>query len=614
LNLKQLILFGSGLALLVIAIAAGVLLSGGDSGDDDATVETERPLGPGFVWVDGEWISPSPTYIVETDASVIRINGRLVRRITRLESDEEAVNNQPEGSLGELLETVALHYNETTGATAERPDAQSLAEVTQYAESLPGATTVSFTEPALSITDETGQTGYVILQRPDPLTESQNVRVLQAVTTRWKASLKAGDALLFSGDVTLEVPAAQAVDFLNALVAVFDLPEAEREPAMLDLVGEEQMAAALVEDGRPPPALTDRLIELTPADQPSLVAVPREDGAAADQTRTPASNKAYIFQPIEVEGPDWCFPDPLIEAALRNGYQVIHLRGKASTLDAAVASSERGGIFYVCGHWHAMEPMATRADAMAKTVAYRETFGLDNEDIYPIVSIHTRTVDRMPVPQYYIGAGNGFYEKMWRSAESIVVLSQCYGADLAAGFEAREFLAIDGQCFSVESEREVESAFFAQLGGSLEGQERTVGASFDSALSGAGWVLQGPGGGDTVLSPAVLESGPLDPVPSASEAPITGRVTFDSPMYQAEAALENIVRVSGCGALVSAARWADAQTLVFEFTTGQDPEAVDTSGPLTITVDAAWAASAGSPWVRLNGNREDFSWSLECGE
>lgn len=628
-NLKRLILFGGVSTLLIAALAGGLLLSSGDSGDDTATADRAPRLGPGFVWIDGEWLSPS--FIVETDASVIRINGRLVRRVTRLESDTEAVNNQPEGSLGELLEAAALRFDEMGGTSSEPPTEDRLAELTEYVESLPGATAVSFAEPVLSITDETGQSGYVILQRPDPLTERQNIRSLQAVTTRWTASLRRGDALLFSGDVTLEIPANQAVEFLNALVAVFDLPEGEQQQAMLDLIGEEQMTTEMLAAGRPPAALTDRLAVLTPP-EPSLVTLTRDGGESASnqdaegQYRTPASNKAYIFQPIEVEGPDWCFPDPLIQAALLHGYQVIHLRGKASTLDAAVASSERAGIFYVCGHWHAMEPMATRADAMVKVAAYREALGLTGEDVYPIVSVHTRTVDRMPVPQYYIGAGIGFYEKLWRSADSIVFLSQCHSADLASGFDVREFMAIDGQCFGVETERALETTFFAQLDGtSDDGSNRTVGAAFDAILPGTGWILQGSGGGNTVLSPAVVDYAPQTAVPAASPDPIQGQVQFDTPINQTDVALDNIVLVRGCGAIITQRRWIDDSTLEFEFTTGQDPDPdALQDGPMTITIDAAWAASAGDPWLKLDGNqdppetnhvgpnKDDFVWTLDC--
>ena len=277
-KLNRLLLIGGVLTLLVVGIVAVVLLaSGGSDNGGSANGEDEDvPLGPGFVWIDGKWLTPP--FFVETDASVIRINARLVRRVTRLESFDEAAANPPEGSLGDLLEAAAMHYDEMGGTSEEPPSDERIAELEQYVNSLPNATAVSFEAPALSITDETGQTGYVILQRPNPLTEEQNVRSLQATTTRWLLSLRAGDALLFSGDVTLEVPARNAVDFLNALVAVFDLPEGEQAQAMLDLVGEKQMADELVAAGRPPAALTDRLAKLTPA-EPSLVTQARQEGS-----------------------------------------------------------------------------------------------------------------------------------------------------------------------------------------------------------------------------------------------------------------------------------------------------------------------------------------------
>jgi hypothetical protein len=630
LKLNRLLLIGGALTLLVVVIVAVVLLASGgsDSGGSAAGEEADVPLGPGFVWIDGKWLTPP--FIVETDASVIRINGRLVRRVTRLESLDEAQANQPEGSLGELLEAAAMHYDETGGTSEEPPSDERVAELTQFVEALPNATAVSFEAPALSITDETGQTGYVILQRPSPLTEEQNVRSLQSTTTRWTLSLRGGDALLFSGDVTLEVPARNAVDFLNALVAVFDLPEGEQAQAMLDLVGEKQMADELVAAGRPPAALTDRLADLTP-EEPSLVAQARQQGkegeAAADdgQLRTPSANKAYIFQPIEVEGPDWCFPDPLIQTALDHGYQVIHLRGKASTLDAAVESSERAAIFYVCGQWHAIEPMATRADAMFKVGQYRDALGLTDQDVYPIVSISRRTFDKSPVPQYYIGAGTGFYEKLWKSAGTVVFLSQCYSNDLAPGFDVREFMALDNKCFGIEAERQREADFFAQLDGTAGADlDRSIGGAFKTVLADTGWVLGGSGGGNTVLSPAVIEHEPQTAVAASSATPIRGHVTFDTPMYQSvDAVLDHVVRVKGCAATLTDTRWADPYTLEFEFTTGQDAEA-DPAGPLTIAVDAEWAASGSDVWLKLDGNQEppdtehvgpsedDFVWSVDC--
>jgi hypothetical protein len=615
LNLKRLILYGGGLGLLALVIG-GLLYLGLQNPDDDGeTFDAEQPLGPGFVFLDGQW-QRAPFY-VETDASVIRINARIARRITRLETDEAAADYQPEGSLGELLEAAAMHYEDTGGAASAPPSEERLAELIQFVEALPGATDVSFQEPALAITDEAGETGYVILQRPDPLTNFQNVRLLQATTTRWLEATRRGDVLLFSGDVTVEVSASQSVDFLNALLAVFDLPEAEQSEAMLDLIGEPTLSADLLAAGRPPPMVTDRLAAITPLDSPLVSLAGAEAGSAGEpgSLGTPGSNKAYIFQPIEVEGPDWCFPDPVIEAALSHGYQVIHLRGKASTLDAAVASAGRAGLLYVCGHWHAVEPMATRADALFKIARYREEYGLSNEDVYPVVSVHTRNSQLVPMPQYYVGAGASFYEKRWSSAASVLFLAQCHSADLAAGFDVREFLAIDGQCFSVESERDLEAAFFGELERGEGEAPATIGAAFDVFPPESGWTLQGSG--MTVLSPSVTEYAPTDSVPAVSEAAITGHVSFDAPIYQdLPAVLENVVRVEGCGAAVTGSRWLDARTLEFDFVTGQPAEDEEGDGEsstqLTITVDSAWAASAGSPWIKLAGNGEDFSWTLDC--
>jgi len=621
---------GVALILLVLVIAGIVLLAFPDSSDDSGG-DLERPAGPGFVWLEGEWLRPP--FFVETDASVLRVNNKIVRRVTRIAGEPEVVasDQQEPDTLGDLMEAAVTRFQDLGGPSSDPPTDATLADLTQFVESLPGAASVSFEAPALAITDDTGEVGFVILERPDPLSQQQAIKALQAVTTRWTEALRAGDVLLFSGDVTVEVPASQAMDFLRQLVAIFDLPAADQEAQMVDLIGSQEVAEGLLASGLPPSFVTKRLAQLAPApgaqSTSSLVSLtlpgpnqaPVALQAQGDQNRTPSINKAFLFQPIDVEGPGWCSPEPVIKAAKLHGYQVIHLRGNASTIAATIASSGRAGIFYFCGHWHSIEPATNRADLHAKMAEYRQKLGLTKDDIYGVVSMTDRIVDGKAVPQYYVGAGSSFYKKVWKSANTIVFRSECHGDGIAPGFNAREFIAIQDQCFGTEAQQKLDTDFFGRLAGTVNnGLSRPVGLAFNATFAGTAWVLLGTGKGQTVLSPAVADYEPQTAVPISPTVPIVGYVKFDAPVNQVvTSVIEHIFRAEGCGAAITGRRWVDPYTYEFSFTTAEP-------GPLTFTVDSTWATSADDLALKLDGNQDppntdhvgpnhdNFVWTAEC--
>jgi hypothetical protein len=496
-KLKSLLIYGGLLTLLVLVIA-GITLLTIQSGNDDNTdvvFDPSIPLKPGFVWIDGEWYDPP--YFVENDASVIRIDAQLVWRVTRPAIQPQGSGAANQGALGDLLDAAANRLVELGGASEAPPSDATVADLTQLVESLPGSAAVELDRNALAITDESGQTGYLILQRPDLPEQRDSVRVLQAVTTRWKADLANGDVLLFNDDVTVEVPAPNARAFLNELTAIYDLPESEQATAMLDLIGSETMAEALLESGRPAAWVGKRLAAGMPEGEAAaseIAAAPTQQPTAESGLVTPSSNKVYIFQPIDVEGLGWCSTEALITAAKRQGYQIVHFRASASTIAATQASSGRAGIFFFCGNRNGIEPVGDSADAVASTASLQQELGLTADDVYPVVSLKKRVVDNMLVPQYYIGAGAGFFAAQWQSANSIVYLSECDAADLAAGFQAREVIA-DSGCFSSTTQGELDAEFFESLGSG-----GPVGTAFDSALGGTDWTLLGDGMGQTRLS------------------------------------------------------------------------------------------------------------------
>jgi hypothetical protein len=625
--LKRYGLVGS-LLLLILVIAGIVLLTLPDSGNDNSAAEVEQTSKPGFVWANGEWLKVP--FFVETDASVLRINTRLIRRVTKPVEVGAPPAPAVTDTLGSLLESAITRFDELGGPTSNAPPEKTLNDLMQYVESQPGAAAVKFEAPALSITADNGDAGYVILQRPDPVTQYQAVQALQALTTRWKTDLQNGDVLLFSGDVTVEVPASQALGFLRELVTIYDLPSTDQQQRMADLTGSQELARALIEAGRPPKSILDRIppppLEGHSQLNTSLVSFSSPATGAGTASlllqgdlHTPASNKAYFFEPTDAEAPNWCATDAAIAAAKLQGYQIIDLRGNASTIAATIASSGQAGIFYFCGQWHGLEPAKNLADALAKTAEYRQELGLTGEDLYPIVSLTGVNADGKAVPEYYVGAASGFYVKEWQSSNSIVFQSACSDADLAQGFNAREFIAIEGQCFATEAQQKVDADFFGRLAGTVgDGNSRSVGAAFSAAFNGTGWVLRGTGEGQTVLSPAVEDYSPKTSVSVSPTTPLTGQVKFDTPVDQTTSGvIENLLHADGCGAVVTGQRWVDPYTFEFDFTTAE-------AGSLSLTVNAAWAASADAPALKLDGNQDppdtdhvgpnhdDFVWTVEC--
>jgi hypothetical protein len=604
------------LVVLILVIAGIALLSLPGSSKDNVTVEVEQTTKPGFVWANGEWLKAP--FFVETDASVLRINTRLVRRVTKPVEVGAPAPPPVEDTLGKLLEAAVNRFDELGGPTSDPPPDQTLQDLTQYVESQLGAAKVSYEAPALSITDDNGDVGYLIVQRPDPVTQYQAVQGLQALTTRWKQDLLNGDVLLINGDVTVEVPASQALTFLRELVAVYGLPTAAQEQRMTELTGSVELAKAMVESGKPPKSITDRIPPPPPEAhsqlRPAFVSFPspgadQEPAAQLQQPgnlRTPASNKAYFFESADAEAPNWCSTDAAITAVKAQGYQIIDFRGNASTLAAVIASSGQAGIFYFCGQWHSLEPEASLADAITKTAEHKQDLGLAGEDLYPIVSLTGVNTDEETVPEYYVGAGAGFFAKQWQSANSIVYLSECSGADLTQGFNAREFIAVDGGCFATEAQQKLDADFFGRLAGTVDdGSSRSVGAAFTTTLAGTNWVLLGDGEGQTVLSPAITDFGPQTSVPVSPTTALTGQVKFDTPIDQTdEVATDGLLSAAGCGAVITAQRWLDPYTFEFDFTTAEP-------GTLTLTVNAESVASVDSPTVKLDGNN-DFVWTAQC--
>ena len=590
--------------MLILIIVGIVLISLPGSSNDNGNADVEQTTKPGFVWANGEWLKIP--FFVETDASVLRINTRLVRRVTEpVEVGATPVPATPD-SLGDLLDAAVDRLDELGGPSVDPPSDQTLQDLTQFVQSQPGASAVSYQTPALSITDDDGNVGYVILERPDPITKYQAVRDLQALTTRWKQDLLDGDVLLISGDVTVEVPASRALTFLRELVAVYDLPSTDQQERMTELTGSVDLAKALVNAGKPPKSILNRIPPPPTAEQsrPShAVSVSLPTRLQQADLHTPDSNKAYFFESTNAEAPNWCSTDAAITAAKSEGYQIIDFRGSASTIAAAIASSGQAGIFYFCGQWHSLERATSMPDALARTAEYKQSLGLTGEDLYPVISLTGFNSDGKAIPEYYIGAGAGFYAKEWQSANSVVFLSECSGADLVQGFDAREFIANNGGCFSTEAQRKLDSDFFGRLAGTVDdGQARTIGAAFDATFGGTSWALQGDGGGETVLSPAVIDYAPQTDVAVSPTTSITGQVTFDTPIDQTMA--DNVLSAEGCGAVITAQRWVDPTTLEFNYTTAEP-------GTLTFTLNADLAAAADGPTVKLDGNN-DFVWTVQC--
>ena len=170
----RLIAIGAVATLAVLAVVAVLLFTGGDDGDsDDGGVDTELPQlreppeGPGFAWLDGQWLEPP--YTIESDDLTITLNGTVVRDRTAPLTSPVVAPSDPV-TAEDLVEVASARLAELGGVSSEAPDDALIATLRDEIALLPAAVDVRYVPPMLEIEDRDGNVSGLLLQVLTPPT------------------------------------------------------------------------------------------------------------------------------------------------------------------------------------------------------------------------------------------------------------------------------------------------------------------------------------------------------------------------------------------------------------------------------------------------------------
>lgn len=156
---------GIAAAATIVAVAAVLLVTGND--DHGAPVESRvRPGGPGFVWLDGEWLEPP--YDVRLDGRRITINGAVVReRAERSMAVPPPLPVEPPDAMA-LVQVAHARFQALGGASEAPPDDATIAALRDELLQFSVTADVRYEPPVLVIEDTDGESAALILQVPTP--------------------------------------------------------------------------------------------------------------------------------------------------------------------------------------------------------------------------------------------------------------------------------------------------------------------------------------------------------------------------------------------------------------------------------------------------------------
>ncbi len=582
----------------------------------------------GFVFVNGGYIEPP--YSVERQGAGILINGSIVQSAS-VSSEAHAPDPPPAQpkDASDLVSIASYRLWQLHIGLAKDLTPQIRAGIVSLIKSYPVAADVSDDESGFLVTDSAGsQAVLMVPTEPAPGSEQVNKGLAEMVGD-WREVLRSGGALLVSSGVNMEVPAEHTEGFLGALVAAYNLGEADRRAKLNDLIGAPPIVADLMRAGAPPASLRARLPQPRPEATPipaglsankggSGLFSPPAQGANA-LSDTPKADKAYIFMTLG----GYEEREPVQKAARDQGYQVIFYPSirypmGSTTIDNFLATSGQAAILYVAAHGNAsalaIEQYATKAQRDAAWKGYHDR-GIET------LRGEEPSSDGLGT-DYTLSIGGNLIEARWRDANTIVQISACDSAGLASNFKAREFIGYPAALYEDQLAKD-NSEFWGRLDGTRDnGQKRNVGDAFNgSLLQKTGFVPYSRANGRTVLSPSVVSYSPANgaQLPVGTEARVT--ITFDTPM---DPRWHPLI-VSGCGiSYLTFANWTDNHTYSYGFI----PQA---AGQTRLGAVAHFARSlssqnyfATSRFGDLDGNTkpvgtdhvgangDNFEWSVGC--
>ena len=334
---------------------------------------------------------------------------------------------------------------------------------------------------------------------------------------------------------------------------------------------------------------------------------------------TPRADAAYLFSPFTAESVPGlrrgvgCHGGAIAEAAERHNYYVYSYDGTSSSVDALLESSGNAGIMWFCMHGrNAFEFFHTKSgrDERLAELRAKGVTGLGPGS-------HPGVLNSLFGKRWYVVVGQTAITKHWTGAGTIVHSEGCSGQNHSTTYiakGAREYIGTFDACVP-NANGELNRQFWGRLDGTIkDGEERSVGTAFKQVFAGTIFRLAGPGGGKTVLSPAVRDFEPKEDivVPGIFE----GRVHFDAKMDKL-ISLPRIIELDGCDASVIDTEWLDDYTLRFRYR-------ANTPETLTYSVQSFWANPLEELGLRLDGNEspdgtdhvgpsvDNWEWSVRC--
>lgn len=594
---------------------------------------TKTPPPAGYVFVNGKYIEPP--YKVEVIQGDIRLNGLVVRPNPQPTQRGTVTPLQPPTTPQTAIDLVAVAVarlqqwgiRDSSGLSPEKRS-----ELINLIKSYATVAAVRDEGYSIVVTDRNGQEALLLLELTQPPTPEEILSAQKAEAEEWMGTLESGGVLLISPGATVEIPSPQVTPFFAKLFAAFQQPEPQRLMQLEDLVGALSIAKALQAAGEPPSSLRKRLPDPLPPHQSLLNPLPAEsnliggrlfspllDKESHKDSKTPKSDMAYIFEIFPVNS-----GRRVIEAAKLHQYRVVHYtRTPPFPGEVTIENfkkSSGAGILYLEVHGLPGKLYIEQYDKLRNDE--------ERKNAVEEIKKADEKYKKMDIPVHYSQQATGevfLYlkddeiSKVWQEAQSIVELTVCYGLTLEKAFNAREFIAFPEKCNAIANALAFNVGFWGDLDGTLDtGTKRNVGDAFDNpATPKRGYELKSRATprGATVLSPAVADHGPVDPVVIGTE--VVGKVSFDTPIKNVEPK-SAVVLGGDCKPLpgTSEWKWEGDRTLLFPFIPQQ---------PLTLTIQVlADKVRSADNNIPLDGNQDpqgtdhvgpngdNYIWEVKC--
>lgn len=607
------------LAMLLLCGALALACSGGDDESSessptgiDGAIDVERPR----IIIAGALVAPP--YTVAVDGAVVTINDTPAASFAAPPAPEpQPVDESATLDAFDLVELARLVYLDAGGGNAGITAVVAALGARADVGSVT-ATSESGVQEVL-VTDAEGLTLSLIPEPPDSavraVTDQQREDAAREVATAIEDHLGHGGGLVVGGfGTTIMLPAGDVEELLAATDSAMALDESQRQIALLGLYDDQAIVDELIEHYEPreasarPGLAPDPPMHQLIGSRPGLDGAGLVDGQVAGQSaKTPASPKAWVFVTLY-----WADAQGFIDALQKESYEVriynfYDTAQPPGSAWAAFLATSRSGAAYFATHSSArglsLQSFASIEDARR---AYR---ALEAQrvagDIY-----YWQEDDGT----WWLGATTAGISRNWKSADTIVHSASCHSITIAGAFSAREFFGYAPTTTCAIATPDTNRLWMRLTGEDRDGALREASAAFGAGGFSGGFRHQDGSPGDgTVLSPSVVETGPLEPFIVGGEGFVV--VRFDADMDTA-ARPSVVLTIEGCIQPIADGQWPVANALTL-------PVRATAVGEATVTVSALRARSELGR-IALDGNqtpegkngvatnRDDYVFKVSC--